>query len=560
MQLHLHVNFTHMNIAQAPNQQVLRYLKRANRNAPDIAAHDSVPNPYYHCGCHPDIVARVWDQIGAAMPAECRCLVTGIPALGITYNYSATADDGKITSMISSGTTVNYSYDTLGRLATAATSGPEWGLSYLYDGFGNRLQQNATKGCAPASNLFVDPSTNRVSSYPWAYDANGNATNVPGVGAITFDWANRVTAAGSETYGYDPGNKRLWKNDKLTLWGGHGERVGTYELAFNQDYNGNGGYSYKLKFKMVSTDRYFAGRKLQYEDRLGSKDPWTGYYPYGEPISATANPADKFATYHRDATGLDYADQRYYHSASGRFVSMDPHEAGVVQLPGSWNRFQYAHGDPVQYSDPSGLDICIWNRGTSTLHCIPDFSILLAMGPSAGSSTKHLDQPEAPNCEANPRAAGCPGSDRPPDIIRDNLVDFFLDVNAAVNDGVLTNCQGFAQFMGQGMAAGFSAREVLTVMLPTQMGGRGFGLATGTTPGGGWAPGTTDPTNKISQSTHAAYWFAFGVSNASASDPDAFAAALVAGAFAAEFHDAWLRNFSARFQPGRKTRVIPDFS
>ena len=81
MRLHLHVNFTHMNVAQAPNEQVLRYLKRANRDAPDIAAHDSIPNPYYQCGCHPDIVERVWDQIGAAMPAECRCLVTGMPAL-----------------------------------------------------------------------------------------------------------------------------------------------------------------------------------------------------------------------------------------------------------------------------------------------------------------------------------------------------------------------------------------------------------------------------------------------------------------------------------------------
>ena len=70
-----------INLAQPHNAQVLRYLKRANRDAPDIAAHDSIPNPYYQCGCHPDIVERVWDQIGAAMPADCRCLVTGMPAL-----------------------------------------------------------------------------------------------------------------------------------------------------------------------------------------------------------------------------------------------------------------------------------------------------------------------------------------------------------------------------------------------------------------------------------------------------------------------------------------------
>ena len=32
------------------------------------------------CGCHPEIVERVWDQIGPGLPVNCRCMVHGTPA------------------------------------------------------------------------------------------------------------------------------------------------------------------------------------------------------------------------------------------------------------------------------------------------------------------------------------------------------------------------------------------------------------------------------------------------------------------------------------------------
>jgi len=293
--------------------------------------------------------------------------LTGIPTMGLAYSYSATADDGKITAMIytAAGYSVNYAYDSLGRLASANTNGNQWGLSYLYDGFGNRLQQNVTKAgpgyTPPSSNLFVDPATNRVNS--WTYDANGNATNIPGVGSVGFDWANRVTTVGSETYGYDPGNKRLWKNAQLTFWGGRGEEIGRFELQWLQDGQ------WALKFKQISTLRYFAGRKLHQADRLGSANGT--FYPYGEEITSWApNPADKFGTYHRDGTGLDYADQRFYHPSSGRFVTTDPlPTSSTARTPGSLNRYLYAGAEPANVVDVDGRAPCPvdWcTEGTTT--------------------------------------------------------------------------------------------------------------------------------------------------------------------------------------------------
>jgi len=70
-----------MNIEQAQNAAVLTYLSRGRPEAPVFAAWNSIENAYYRCGCHPEIVERLWDQIGPAFPTDCRCLVRSIPTL-----------------------------------------------------------------------------------------------------------------------------------------------------------------------------------------------------------------------------------------------------------------------------------------------------------------------------------------------------------------------------------------------------------------------------------------------------------------------------------------------
>ena len=67
---------------------------------------------------------------------------------------------------------VRYTYDSLGRLSSAQTTGPAWGYSYSYDGFGNLLAKNVTKGNPSAGwSGGADPATNRG----WgSFDANGN--------------------------------------------------------------------------------------------------------------------------------------------------------------------------------------------------------------------------------------------------------------------------------------------------------------------------------------------------------------------------------------------------
>src|SRR5437899_264132 len=96
--------------------------------------------------------------------------------------------NGKITQMqdfaYGAGEEVTYQYDSLNRLISAVTTGPEWGQSFTYDGFGNRTGAMQVKGYAPDSSVVFDPATNRIVGE--SYDANGNMLGVQG-SALTYD-------------------------------------------------------------------------------------------------------------------------------------------------------------------------------------------------------------------------------------------------------------------------------------------------------------------------------------------------------------------------------------
>jgi RHS repeat-associated protein len=302
------------------------------------------------------------------------------PGLDQEYRYSATQNNGQITQSKNwtSGEEVTYSYDALNRFASAVTTGPEWGLSFGYDGFGNRTSQSVTKGSGPASSLSVSMTTNRITSSGYGYDANGNLTTMPyGSGSLNlyYDVENRLVKVtgtfGTEEYGYDWSNRRLWKKapsgtKEYYLNGPDGRTLGTYK------------YVGTTCCDLLKQNLYFAGRLVRtrdltttYEysivtDRLGSVRvrnlegndvDWFAYYPYGEQQQATANDKDKFATYFRDATtGLDYAQNRYYASTLGRFTTPDPNDVQMLSDPGSLNRYAYVNNDPANKNDPTGLD------------------------------------------------------------------------------------------------------------------------------------------------------------------------------------------------------------
>ena len=293
------------------------------------------------------------------------------------YNFTAGANDGRVSQIVSSpGETVNYTFDSLGRLSTAATASPAWGLSWGYDGFGNRLQQNVTKGTAISVQMSVDPTTNRLLRSDIAYDSNGNLTNwtsAQGTVALTYDIENRVTQVtapnGVETYDYTAKNQRVVKNypnngslqSKMEVYGAGSDLLGEYNICAITGGQYQGSYALCNPYQRI----YFAGRLMLRQtstpqmtaintDRLGSA---IQTFPYGDTLSTVEPDKESFATYTRDGVdGLDYAQNRYYSSTWGRFLSADPYQAsGGAGNPGSWNRYSYVHNDPTNLMDRRGL-------------------------------------------------------------------------------------------------------------------------------------------------------------------------------------------------------------
>ncbi len=72
-----------MSVRQPANAGIVRYLERPGRAAgrPDVRAPRGDRRDYWESGAHPDIVERLWDQLGRDLPVACRQVVLGSPAL-----------------------------------------------------------------------------------------------------------------------------------------------------------------------------------------------------------------------------------------------------------------------------------------------------------------------------------------------------------------------------------------------------------------------------------------------------------------------------------------------
>lgn len=58
-----------------------------------VAFPADVVRPYETLGTHPDLVARLWDELGKELPSECRAVFYGTPALihpetGIVFGFA----------------------------------------------------------------------------------------------------------------------------------------------------------------------------------------------------------------------------------------------------------------------------------------------------------------------------------------------------------------------------------------------------------------------------------------------------------------------------------------
>ena len=126
--------------------------------------------------------------------------------MNLTYNFSATQNNGRITGSVDAmtGENTSYSYDALNRLTGASNS--LWSQGYSYDGFGNLT---AKTGANPMSTSY-DVYNHQSGA---SYDANGNQTGCGSGCYNTYNVENRLvwqtTSTTTNLYAYDPSGKRV---------------------------------------------------------------------------------------------------------------------------------------------------------------------------------------------------------------------------------------------------------------------------------------------------------------------------------------------------------------
>jgi hypothetical protein len=148
-----------INVDIPRNRIVLAYMK-AFRNRvplPLVVTPEEVEDPYTRLGTHPEVVERIWDQLGRSLPRNCRMVVHSNPVLlhpengtifvmALGTGYGLRLPPSLIEVAISRGASISVQYTYGGDMNTHRDLGPDWVL-------GAWLAAE-TKWCAQAFEYF----------------------------------------------------------------------------------------------------------------------------------------------------------------------------------------------------------------------------------------------------------------------------------------------------------------------------------------------------------------------------------------------------------------------
>jgi len=255
-----------------------------------------------------------------------------------------------------------YAYDALDRLEQATY--PTTTVTYTLDSVGNRLSDGV--------NSFAYDPSDRIMNPGYTYDANGNLLS-DGVTSYVYDAANRLiqmTRSGVvTTYGYDG-----WGNlIQETTNGVTTEFVLDENTAYPRimgEVRSDGGERLYAYGPEGFAAQLAVGEGIEYPllDGLGSVRRLTdaagtvilsrSYDAYGNVWFAAGTGSSRLGytgELQDSVSGLVYLRARHYQPALGRFLQRDSFD-GTPQLPQSFNRYSYAHNNPLGNVDPSGHD------------------------------------------------------------------------------------------------------------------------------------------------------------------------------------------------------------
>ncbi len=326
--------------------------------------------------------------------------VVGQPAVTYTYdavgnllsasdaqanvNFSHDALNRRATVQRSNGVVTSQSYDALSRVLSinhSNASGIIDHQAYEYDKVGNRKSLSNTLGLSyitQTANATYDKANRLLTrgELSYTYDENGNRITKTGpLGTTNYTWdsRNRLTTI-SEPNGtitqfvYDAFNNLISQQ----VSGSEGNQSSAYlvdgsrNVIHQSSSNGevfsvltgrsiddhlavtrsNGTLDYILRDAINST--------VATTDSSGTLQQSISYEPYGQSSSVMTTFPIQYTGRLPVSDGLYYYRARFYDPEAGRFLTEDP-----IGLAGGINNYAYVSGNPLIYTDPSGLQLSL---------------------------------------------------------------------------------------------------------------------------------------------------------------------------------------------------------
>gem|GEM_PF-1552434 len=267
-----------------------------------------------------------------------------------------------------------------------SSSSPPWRLLHRLNLlFIAPTTNSAYTGCVQESGFNLTGSmgtNNRIATSGYVYDAAGNMTTSPGAGTTVFNAENQLVSAGGQTYLYDGDGKRVEKAsgspltaNKLYWYGANSSPVIETDGsgAFQYRYISFNGMRVSREEANVWVDHYGLDALGNVRYVYGNNGTWdiSDYYPFGgeRAVSSSTSNRYKFTGKERDTeSNLDNFGARFDSSTLARFMSPDP-LGGHPEDPQTLNRYAYVRNNPVNLTDPTGLDFylrCTQNKDNAS--------------------------------------------------------------------------------------------------------------------------------------------------------------------------------------------------
>jgi len=348
---------------------------------------------------------------------------TGVETVITGYDYLLNAVGQRVQVQEANGRLVKYEYDDLYRLVREIISDPNdlvnngRTIEYTYDKVVNRLTRNdsiegLTTYVYDENDRLLEETLTRednvVQTFSYRYDDNGNLItrirNNEETTVYLWDDNNRlveVQSPNGETiaYSYDADGIRVSKTVNNWTTNYLVDKNRPFAQVLEELHREELVASYVYGRDLISQDRNNE-QTFYHVDGLGSTRALTdesgsavGTYTYeafGELIGSTGDSENNylFAGEQFDETlGQYYLRERYYSAETGRFATRDPFE-GSISDPISLHKYHYAHANPVNYTDPSGLfsikEVLVALEIFDTLDTIND-ALTFAIDPSFGN-------------------------------------------------------------------------------------------------------------------------------------------------------------------------------